>query len=319
MVVRPLIPALIMLGVALAGCASEPDGEGDAAGDEDVLVEDAGLATPVWYVGMSWTWDYGASQEQLVVTSINSDGTYSVDTMDDRSAFSDAVFGGPIVGKYRVADLGHEIGSGTFSNWMEWPLQDDKTWTVDWYGTNYQVSAVDLGNDRFHMTSTLDGAMANEFWYNPTMGFYEGYQWYDAEGNPTSGMEATREPDFTGEVVRADVTELYSGSGTGPRQDNQGFDLSGASDDAEVYALLHLSCQTGTVTLSVGNGNTGQGWVAQPCPVEGGAYYGPVPGDLNSGQWGILVDMLSPDVEWSGMAWLANYERIQVTPDPPTA
>lgn len=205
----PRVVVVLLLAFPLAGCSDagpaeeDPDGRnGDAA--------PAAVEAPAWAVGDWWMYDLSTVGAVTFVVTGDAGDAWTVDVDHADMAFWHAAFGQistvGSIGKKHL-DGSQEHGAVHF---LDFPLQDNKTWGLTWDGIDFQATTR-LDGERAHVTATADDGRVRTYTYDASVGWFRSMEARDANGTVEFAATFQRGGHgHTGEVVRWTVHDVHA-------------------------------------------------------------------------------------------------------------
>lgn len=310
--------AILLTTVSLlAGCSGDETPADDGAGPGDGPDDGTKLQVPTWQIGDYWTYRTPGGEQTLVVTE-DTGTAYVVDTTSRGTAFFHARQPISYLGEIRKADLAGSQDTGPVK-FLDWPLEDGKTWSALWDGANLDLVAHDQGDEVFHIQALSGETVINQFQYNNATGWFDWISFGDDEGNEVFRMDLVDSGSgFSGIVERVTPEEAYAAEGNGP-----GTTIYGPleADAGDAYLEARFACTTGPFLFAVGpvesvpsiatadpdsDGYSESG----TCPVDSvvGTVLAEAPFE---GTWGAATEG-GPDFEYAYTVWIRHVEAIQV-------
>lgn len=207
--------AFLLLGVLLAGCASDDTGSSagtNSSAEGNPELPDGAVDVPTWVKGQSWTYESpGIGPVNLVVLD-DSGSDYLIGTDSARLAAFDARFDVSYVGPVAKADLAGQQGSDRV-HYFDFPLFHGKEWSVQWDGVQLNAVAHDRDNGQFHLEYYNGDVIINQGVYDANVGWWKWLAFGDEQGNENFRMDLKGSSrSFNGDAFLLDITELDSGS-----------------------------------------------------------------------------------------------------------
>lgn len=250
-----LLPALLLLATALAGCS---DGDGEEH-DGHAMGTDPGIApaeAPAWSLGDHWTYQDSLGSTYSLVVAEDAGGDWVLLPNDKQLARFDAQFDISFVGNIRKADLAGDQG-GTRIQFFDFPLHHGKTWTTQWDGENRHVAAEAMPDGTYHIIAHVAGNEQGDqhasYRYDPAVGFFTMLTFYDENGTVGYEAELTDHGEaFSGTLVRYGQAEDVAGFEIGGPSTAQGtFPTSGETGDLTLHAVLDCADGQGAILFAV--------------------------------------------------------------------
>lgn len=251
---RPLW--VFALVVVLSGCfGGDPDDggqrddegpDGGRNGESDPEPVRLGEEPPRWNVGDYWEYETSEGRNVGFVVSTESGGHWTVDTTDEHMAWRHTRGEDTLVGSIRMEDLAVAHGDD-YTRWLDFPLEENKTWTTVWNGTEVDVAVVSAGETfLFHLHE--DGDLAVVYEYDPGVGWFTSQEVLDADGQERSSMTLRdAQSDWSGIVVRWEAEHKFTGRATGNGA-GMGGEFVIQEDFDELWTHVFLHCPNGQAT-----------------------------------------------------------------------
>jgi hypothetical protein len=197
----------VVLALVFAGCVDSPeDSEDSTNGDGPAIAEDGSVSAPEWNVGDHWEYRSlgaeGSGERFSLVVSGEQGGDWLMETTDADVAYHHARFEISYMGEIRKADLaGSQAGNRV--KFFDFPLEDGKSWTTTWDGLSVRVTAEEVGEGVFELTSMDGDRVHAAYTYDHEVGFFKQASWMGEGGDVMWGMELVGQGEsFSGDLVR---------------------------------------------------------------------------------------------------------------------
>lgn len=195
---RAWLPPAVVAALVLAGCADAPVER--PAGVDATPTE---VEAPVWSIGDWWTYDISGSGPVTWVVTEDLGSDWMVDVDDAAWAFDHAAFAQiSTIGRVSKAHLDGSQEDGAV-HFFDFPLAENKTWSLTWDGMAWQARAVDVAGSTVEIRAENERGALRVYIFDAEKRWFRLISGYDENGTLQYEARLTRSGhDYDGTFAR---------------------------------------------------------------------------------------------------------------------
>jgi hypothetical protein len=300
-----MLPLVLLLAAALAGCAGDGGGADDAGGDRSgvtgVSVRKGDgpngppmtVEKPEWSVGDAWTYSFNGADTTYVITSETATD-WIMETDSAERSFSDLREDVSRLGPQRKSDLAGSQDDERVE-YFRWPLTDGAVWSTTWDHQPVTINSLVLEDHADLRATDAAGNLVYRYSYDvANRWFTELHHYAPGGGEVVSLVLSKAVHNWTGNVVRWDLVQVVASKGNESLPPTVAGDFAVPEGATDVWADYRFLC-TGAGGYTVSVRPLGAGLAAQQGKLDSGpctaqvAFTGVLADAPQAGQWSMAI------------------------------